>query len=628
MKYVITILLSIYSLIASPSAVILTTQGEAPYLAQTVRTKLMPVLSADIYTIRNTYDISKIISNRPEIIILTSEKATRTYLQYRPKSDNTIPLVAVSDHENYKELSSQIKNGTLLVNGTSSEELFEHLAKFTGKIPHSVGYLFSESYKEEALTEMYQLKKSGIITHSQRVNSSDNSDKVKTSLKKLKRKGATIIRILGDDALLTLIEKDDVIRKYLAKNSSVVISDKTDLHHSLTSSVVVTVRENKELFSGIIALVTQAAYRSGTADYDFEVIANIASLHYGKVKHFSLMKQRPLLLDALDEAILSIDTTTSRTAIWSEVFAITKNIADTVVGIPSNQRIFFEDTAKGLDKVLFYRFTVRDVIYLVGITLLILVFIRALRRHVLRIKASRPTAILYPKRLKRITLSNPNGRNKKLVLYLKRDKYQFITAHSITQYRRKINKIAPRVHIVDWEYDHEAVQFLHNMIRDRAEMAKDVFIIFNLPKKSHLEVAPRFGEMSLHLYEKYPTTEELDKVFYGSGKQEQKVSYISGTLDEEALPPIFQMLETNKTNGVLLIEDPAPFSAIFYRDGMIVYAEDRLGNSREKALYEALSKKEGNFRFEVGNRSPVENVSIRSMDLLMNWAAYVDEAHL
>ncbi len=610
---------------ASPSVAILSTQGDNHYLARTIRQKLSPVLSADIFVIKNTFDISKIISRKPDLIILLSDKTAETYLKYGQKNSSSIPVVAICNYDSYEKLAPKIKNGIVIVRATSSTDLFQQVSKFTGNLYPSVGYLYPDSLKEKTIFEMHHLKLSGITPFFQKMQEKPTPELIMSSLEKLIEKGATVIRIAGSGETLHMISNERQIRDFLAKNTSVIISDKQDLNHSLPGSIVVTLRENRELLSSVVALITQAVHRSNQTETDFTVTIDIASLHYGKVKHFSLMDHKPHLLETIDKAIISTDTINSRSAIWSLVNETLKSLAVTGVGIPADEHKYYEDKAHGLDQKIFRNISIRDLILLVGTTLLIIVIINSFIRKYRHLIANQATALLYPRTVLKRVLSNPNGRNRKITNYLKREKYRSITSHSLTHYRRQLKSINICVHIIDWEIAEDAVHFLHNIMRDRTDPIKDIVIVFNISKKEQLEITPRFGDIALHLYEKFPTTEECDNIFYGSGKQEHNVSYISGILAEDSLPPIFQMLETNKVNGALLIEDPKPFAAIFYRDGSIVYAEDRLGKIGENSLFNSLSKQNGTFRFERGQRSPVENISVRSMDLLMRWATKADE---
>lgn len=622
--FFIFILLSI--VYSSPSVAILSSKNDSPYLAKTIRQKLDQTLSSDVYTIRNTYDISKIISKRPDIIVLISEETTRAYLKYAPKGNGQIPVVALSSHDAYDELAPQIENGVSIVNATSATELFTQLSRFTGNLYPSVGYLYPDSLKEKAFYEMYNLKMAGITPYAEKLPEKPTEKLLISLFTKLVEKGVTVVRIVGTGETIHLIETQKELREFLAKRTSIVITDKQDLHHSLPGSVVVTVRQNQELLSAVTALVTEGIERSKVVPDDFTVTTDVASLHYGTVKHFSLMQHTPLLLQDINRAILAIDTLTSRTAIWELIDITLNTFSDTGVGIPSNQRLLLEDVAEGLDRIIFQRYTLRDIVITFGMTFLVLFILISLFRNYRRKLFNQRSAILYPRSVMKRVVSNPNGRNKKLVNYLKKEKYRPISAHSLTHYERRLKKYTIRLHLVDWELSEDAVQFLHNTLRDRRIAVPDVVIVFNIPRKQRLEVAPRFGDIAVHFFEMTPTTEELDRVLYGSGKQEHHVSYISGALTDDSLPPIFQMLETNGVNGALLLEDPNPYAAIFYRNGVIVYAEDRLGTTGEQSLFNALSKRDGTFRFEKERRSPVENLSVRSMDLLMRWAAQSDES--
>lgn len=585
--------------------------------------KVSPYLSSDIYSIRNTYDISKILSREPAVIVLTSANATQTFLRYRPKDQN-IPIVSICNYNCYTTFQTQLNDATFICGITPIKELFEHLGRFTGSTTPKVGYIYPDSLKTEVLYEAYQLTESGIEVFTLPLKDKPTLSGVITTLKKLKSKGVTVLRIAGTGEIFHLIEKEPSLREYLSNNTSVVISDKTDLYHTLTGSVVVTVRPNIEILSSVAALTIQAVEKTQKTGTNLLVQSNTASLHYGKVRHFSLVEDKVQLLQNLAKAPQIVEGSSTPSELWNRYLETVMLCSDTIMTPPSKYAELLEESSDISAKVVRILGTLKEQIAFIIISLIIAILLIKLARVIQRRNSQKPLAIIYPGNHFRKTLLNPNGRNKKLTGYLKKEQYKPVRIRSLIRYKKQFESRVRRFHFIDWEQGEDAVRFLHNMIRDIENTENELIAICNIPKNRQLEVAPRFGDTPLHLFEKFPTTEEMDSIFYGANKREPKVSYISGVITEDSLPPILQMLETNEVNGALLIEDPKPFAAIFYRNGVIVYAEDRLGTVGEKALYDVLSKRSGSFRFESDQKSPIENLSIRSMDLLMNWAGSLD----
>lgn len=81
---------------------------------------------------------------------------------------------------------------------------------------------------------------------------------------------------------------------------------------------------------------------------------------------------------------------------------------------------------------------------------------------------------------------------------------------------------------------------------------------------------------------------------------------IEGSLQSVDIQDIAQLLNLNRSTGLLHIENASLKGVIFYRDGSIVNAEVE-GMTGEPAAYVLLSQSEGSFHFEIADHSlPVE----------------------
>ncbi len=612
---------------ASPSVAILTSPQDNPQFVETLRRKLNSSLSADVFMIQNAYDIGKVLSRGPELAILVSDTTTKIYLKYVPNYGVTPTVLGLCNYGSYGELRAQVDDGVLLAEVSDADDLFHHLARFTGSLQPVVGYIYPNSYKAEALYEMRLLKEGNSTPYGVRMSSDAESGEILRDIRGLVNRGATVIRILDDGQFSNAIEEENDIREYLEDHTSVVVSNETDLFRALPNSAVVSVRRNSELMSSVIKVVAHALINTDEPRSDFTVTASAASLHHGTVRHYSLMSSRPFLLDSLYESTTLMDSMSSADSIWNLVYSTLAPVADADVLYHSELIANFEETSLSLDRVIFgTTTTVKDIILMaVGIVLTFILLMSVYRRHMRR-RFRLKTAMVYPgKNIKRV-LSNSNGKNRKLQEYLKREHFRAIKVHSLTHYDRRLKQYESRFHIIDWEKGSDAIQFLYNQLKKRTDEIDDTIVVYNISHKYQLEIMPRFEGISLHMIEKFPTVDDFNRVLYGEEHREIDTSYIAGQIDPDALPPIFQMLEVNKVNGVLLLEDPSPFAAIFYREGIIVYAENRLGTIGKDALFQCLSKTDGAFRFEKDRRSPVESLSIRSMNLLMEWSTQVDES--
>lgn len=98
---------------------------------------------------------------------------------------------------------------------------------------------------------------------------------------------------------------------------------------------------------------------------------------------------------------------------------------------------------------------------------------------------------------------------------------------------------------------------------------------------------------------------------------------IEGSLQSVDIQDIAQLLNLNRSTGLLHIENPALKGVIFYREGSIVNAEVE-GMTGEPAAYVLLSQTEGSFHFEIAEHSRSVEIQRSIHDLVLEAARRQD----
>jgi len=98
---------------------------------------------------------------------------------------------------------------------------------------------------------------------------------------------------------------------------------------------------------------------------------------------------------------------------------------------------------------------------------------------------------------------------------------------------------------------------------------------------------------------------------------------IEGSLQSVDVQDIVQLLNVNRSTGLLHIETPAMHGVLYYRDGDIVNASVE-GMSGEAAAYVLLSQSEGRFHFEIVDHHAARTIQRPIHDLVLEAARRKD----
>jgi len=580
--------------------------------------------TASASLIRSTYDISKALSHKPDLILLVSDASIKNYLKFASQKNSSTPMIALCSIDSYQTFRRQLPQSQFCVTGTATNEHFRKLSKITRTIYPSAGFLYYPSVKQEISFEMSRLRQAGISPFTRLVRDSSTADNLKKAILSLSGQGTTAIRLALSDSMYALLTQDSELPDLLEKRFSVILTDRNDLYTFFPKTPVLTIVLDKQLYSKTVALISTVSLFSSVQQQDLTICAQKSALHIGDIHKKDITEPSTILMEQFDVLLLEAGKTLTGKTLQELVYQSISPIVETGVKTSTEQFLQMTEAGTGLDTNLFLSITIRDLMIFGSSLTLVGIAINILMKFIASLTTGKALAIVYPSKAINTKVERVNKRPKSLEKVLHSEKFAVKPIATLMQYRSFLKKKTADLHVIEWNNGSDVIIYLQHIFDNREPHRTEPVIIMNISKKFQMELAPRFSKTPLYLFENAPTLEDLERVFYGSGHQEYHVSSISGILSDKSLPQILQTLESSCLTGALLIEDPQPFSIIFYNNGLIVYAQDRFGSSTEEAIFHSLEKKDGSFRFEKNRRSPVQKAALNSMDVLIAWSAKND----
>ncbi len=196
--------------------------------------------------------------------------------------------------------------------------------------------------------------------------------------------------------------------------------------------------------------------------------------------------------------------------------------------------------------------------------------------------------------------------------------------------KRMINHM-PDIILVDWEVDQWIIDVVQKQLQKYRLSSATTVLFYNVADDEQAHFSGDFGDAEIHVCEGALGKDAISSIF--SGQSEAPVresasldtsSYLAGMVQGNALQDILQLIETGRKNGCLVIEDDSPHAAIFFKDGIIVYAVTRDDVKGVEAIYKSLDMTSGSFYFILDKAPHEETVSLSVMAVLMEWSAIED----
>jgi uncharacterized protein YgiM (DUF1202 family) len=191
----------------------------------------------------------------------------------------------------------------------------------------------------------------------------------------------------------------------------------------------------------------------------------------------------------------------------------------------------------------------------------------------------------------------------------------------------------PDVIMVDWEIDRKVQTSIETILASRTATANILVIFYNvfdsvssrqsaiIPNAQFL--GPRFSDREVFSLVT-PLILKKDKSI--NIRKSVEAAALEGEITESSLLEVFQFVEIGKKTGCLLIGAKKPQGIIYFKAGMIVYANTK-SETGQNAIFTILNMKEGHFSFVLDKVAPEENCNLPTLGILMEWTKRADENH-
>ncbi|MGM0444288.1 MAG: DUF4388 domain-containing protein [Fibrobacterota bacterium] len=607
--------------LAAGDIAILTGGGQRPVLLDSVYNLLSRRYDVQMFTLEGSAGIHAVRRRGYDLIILADRTARDFYRQASPPAEADVSYAALGTHA--------FLENVLSVGWTpASNKAFAHLRELLGAPGEDVLIIADSSTYNRAVAE------SAFFASSAEILLYDTTETPREFARRAEKREASFYRIALSPNVAEILAENPALPGLLRRRASAVAVENRALWRPVCAKVpLITLREDSR-FTATAAALLLAAY---TEDFlplkeGRAVIGNaIASLSHNKVTHFTLRgttgrsvsRFRQHLTGDTPLQASQIRTDLSGTVHFQEPSVRSAASAKEVpVREPSvaetapQREVFFS-------KDLILKHPVYTGLAAAGIALVLVLLglvIALIRRR--RKKAGERSVLMYPQDLRKQRIAG-HGRRRTLEALFRKNGFTPVCPGTLLSMQKIMRKAMPDIFVLDWR-KHKALDFLRSELARYALTSAEMVIIFNVPETRRREVEESFGTASTLVFSRTP---DADTFIRSMNSNRSAGEDLSGRIREGALASILQVLETQQNTGCLVVEDDSPLSIFYYRDGRIVHAEDRLGNSGLEAVFTGLSCETGSFRFLSGKNAPTQSVNLGAMAILMEFSRRWDEQH-
>ncbi len=270
-------------------------------------------------------------------------------------------------------------------------------------------------------------------------------------------------------------------------------------------------------------------------------------------------------------------------------------------------------------------------IVIVGIFILALISTLVIFLYRPKRKKCGISCLLISKDQKMVKYSNINNNSISLAKYLRNYGFQIISSRSLDQVSAFLHLNIPEIICVDWKFDPDIQEKMNDMLRFKMLTADFLLIYYNVTAPSSVKKCDYFDDRTF-FFGKNLTISDLNSVLSMvkmkpdtlQEDSDESKSCLEGKITEETLIEIFQMMDTNKKTGCLMVENHRPVGMIFFEEGVITFAvTDKL--TAEEAVFELLSMKHGRFQFLPDKTPTTRQMHLDTVAVLMERAKMDDE---
>ncbi len=194
-------------------------------------------------------------------------------------------------------------------------------------------------------------------------------------------------------------------------------------------------------------------------------------------------------------------------------------------------------------------------------------------------------------------------------------------------------QITPEVILVDYHIEKNILSSLESICVPLGFASSILFIIYNVPDTSAMNPPPAmpktaFLGITFSDRDLFKLVTPMIRPTDGDSIQKSvQSSALAGDIAAGNLLEVLQFIEIGSKTGCLLVETSHPFAIICFKNGRIIFAATADKIIGREAIFKVLDLKIGKFRFVLDKKPKESNVNLSTLEVLMEWAKTVDEAH-
>ncbi|MBN1761014.1 MAG: DUF4388 domain-containing protein [Chitinispirillaceae bacterium] len=273
-------------------------------------------------------------------------------------------------------------------------------------------------------------------------------------------------------------------------------------------------------------------------------------------------------------------------------------------------------------------------VLVVIIIVLIIVIIRLVRRPGSELKeaAAEKHAIILARTVKSVDYTLTNGTTT-LERCFSEVGFTIVHIRDMLQLKDAIQQSRPEVVLIDYQFEKEVVASVERICARLDENDSILYLVYNVPDPSTMKpgsVLPKTAFLGSKFSDR-----ELFKLVtplirgtdVGRIQKSVQSSALAGDIAEGNLLEVLQFIEIGSKTGCLLVEMEKPFAIICFKNGRIIFAATADKITGREAIFKVLELKTGKFRFVLDKKPRESNVNLSTLEVLMEWAKAIDEAH-
>ena len=639
MKKFLLILLLLFA-ISNARVAIVYQRASIPPFADGMTARINVFAESRRFAVSDKDEFLKIAGNpETEIIVILSTAVAEDYARLIREGETLPPHITIPDTPLREDDAVILAgNGIVCIPTTSPVPLVRGLSGIFNINPLSVGYIYSADGKNTALSEISRLKSQKIPVSRRLLKTPIRPDEFTYGIERFHTNNVSIYRFCGQKAILSFLEQEPSMVSFVEQRATAIIVDNPKFLDFFSIPVAIISR-NDAIMERIVPIIVFAALRDHEAGinsrfgYPIRIKSTSVTLYSngGKGRGESLVESGDLLIAEIDKISQQLKLSNqSGSDLWKMYVSSLGTILDTNAFTDRNamlikKRMEFEILC-GLNRIIRADEFGYAALALIVIMLLFIICMMLIKTYQQK-RYKRRIALIMPGAVNKTLLVGDNGKGLSLKGVLENEGYQIKLTSSLEGSRRTLEKSFPNIVFADWSAACKMLRVLYQIFSDSHKYSQLGIVIINIPLNKQTEMKKLFVGANVYCYEELPTLDDVLSHLRGERhfSEYSEGSYMSGIIRDDNLSVVLQMLEGNTYTGRLIVEENKPVSIIYFKDGRIVHAVDKLsGKNGVKAIYAALNCRRGNYYFHLNKPTPNETLNLGTIEVLMGWADQKD----